>query len=195
MSGAEAVVGVVASGAGLASLAIQLLESVNKLKNFYSDVKDAPKTLEEIISSLEEIETIIEWLESHRERNEEPLDIIEKPVLRCCNRIKELESMVRPMELRIERSVKSKIKFAFRKKETAGIQAKLGRALQVLSFAVMVYQRYQSQRDQDRISQEGRAWKDTLIERIRHEFQLFSTDNAHQTAQLITSIIAPRCES
>jgi len=50
---AEVVLGVVASGAGLASLAIQLFESAKKLKSFRDVVKNAPDLLDELILDLE----------------------------------------------------------------------------------------------------------------------------------------------
>lgn len=43
----------VASGAGLMSLAIQLLESSQKLKDFYNASKDAPQTVADLSFELE----------------------------------------------------------------------------------------------------------------------------------------------
>jgi hypothetical protein len=55
MAEAVAVVGVVASGVSLASFALQLLDTVVKLRRLWTDIKDAP---EEVIELLSEIEVL-----------------------------------------------------------------------------------------------------------------------------------------
>ena len=52
MSGAEVILGVVAGGAGLASLSIQLAESAVKLKRLYHSMRNAPETLKEIADEI-----------------------------------------------------------------------------------------------------------------------------------------------
>lgn len=45
--------GAVASGAGLVSLSMQLLESSQKLKGFYDSCRDAPETVRQLYFDLE----------------------------------------------------------------------------------------------------------------------------------------------
>ena len=46
------ILGVVASGAGIASLAVQIIENVQKIKSFSDAVKDAPAQMEWMIAEL-----------------------------------------------------------------------------------------------------------------------------------------------
>jgi hypothetical protein len=55
MAEAVAVVGIIARGVSLASFALQLLESAVKLRRLWTDIKDAP---EEVIDLLSEIEVL-----------------------------------------------------------------------------------------------------------------------------------------
>jgi len=52
-SGAEAIVGLVAAGAGLASLVIQLGESATKLRKLYYAAKNAPRTIARLAFDLD----------------------------------------------------------------------------------------------------------------------------------------------
>ena len=56
----------VASIAGLASLAIQLTESVSTLRRFYRSVRNAPDALEELVSELETITLALREIERLR---------------------------------------------------------------------------------------------------------------------------------
>jgi hypothetical protein len=49
------VVGVVASGAGLASLAIQLLDGVNRLHTLYKDSRIVEQTVDDLVLDLKNI--------------------------------------------------------------------------------------------------------------------------------------------
>lgn len=65
MSGVDVILGVVAGGAGLASLSMQLAESANKLKRLYHSMKDAPSTLKEIADEIEIMSLSLRHLEQH----------------------------------------------------------------------------------------------------------------------------------
>ena len=63
------VLGVVAGGAGLLSLSIQLLESAKKLKNFNDSVRNAPERLVTLGFELETLSLMLQQLEAHRQRD------------------------------------------------------------------------------------------------------------------------------
>lgn len=58
----------VASGMAVASLPLQLVDSIIKIKNFLRHVKDAPKELERLIDLLERLEALLEDVRSLIER-------------------------------------------------------------------------------------------------------------------------------
>ncbi|KAH9871944.1 hypothetical protein J1614_006203 [Plenodomus biglobosus] len=58
----------VASGMAVASLSLQLVDSIIKIKNFLRHVKDAPKELERLIDLLERLEALLEDVRSLIER-------------------------------------------------------------------------------------------------------------------------------
>jgi hypothetical protein len=77
MSGAEVILGVVAGGAGLASLSIQLAESAVKLKRLYHSMKDAPETLKEIADEIKIMSLSLKHLERHRQSESQETDLLD----------------------------------------------------------------------------------------------------------------------
>lgn len=59
--------GAVASGAGLVSLSMQLLESTQKLKGFYDSSRDAPGTVRHLCFDLETMSIALRNIEGHRQ--------------------------------------------------------------------------------------------------------------------------------
>jgi hypothetical protein len=59
----------VASGAGLVSLAIQLLESSQKLKGLYNATRDAPRNVKDLCFDLETLSLQPRQLEQHRQHD------------------------------------------------------------------------------------------------------------------------------
>ena len=60
MSGAEAIVGFAAAGAGFLGLSLQLLETAQKLNELFHTVKDAPERFRDIHHSLGTLALTIE---------------------------------------------------------------------------------------------------------------------------------------
>ena len=58
--------GAVASGAGLISLSMQLLESSQKLKGFYDSCRDAPETVRQLCFDLETMSMALRHFEQYR---------------------------------------------------------------------------------------------------------------------------------
>jgi hypothetical protein len=60
------VFGAVASGVGLVSLALQLVDSAQKLKKLYNTTRDAPTTVADLCFELETMSLSLRQLNSHR---------------------------------------------------------------------------------------------------------------------------------
>jgi len=86
MSGAENILGVVAGGAGLASLSIQLAESAVKLKRLYHSMEDAPETLKEVADKLDIMSISLKHLERHRQSETHGTDLLEQCIENCRSR-------------------------------------------------------------------------------------------------------------
>lgn len=89
-----------ASVAGLASLAIQLTESVSKLRRFYRSVRNAPDTSEELIDELETVALALREVEREcTKRDVEGVspDLLARCVRSCERRAKRLQGVVDKM--------------------------------------------------------------------------------------------------
>jgi hypothetical protein len=73
----------VASGAGLLSLAIQLLESSRKLKGFYDTSKDAPQAVADLSFELETMSLPLHQLEKHRRTDTLDDSLLDRCVINC----------------------------------------------------------------------------------------------------------------
>lgn len=75
--------GAVASGAGLISLAMQLLESAEKLHGFYHTSEYAPETLRELAEEMETISLSLRHLEQHRQHDDTLDDLLDRCIGSC----------------------------------------------------------------------------------------------------------------
>lgn len=83
MSGAEVILGVVAGGAGLASLSIQLAESAVKLKRLYHSMKHAPENLKEIADEIGIMSLSLKHLERQRQNESHGADLLDSCIENC----------------------------------------------------------------------------------------------------------------
>jgi hypothetical protein len=72
MSGVGEVVGLAASGAGLVSLAGQLLQGILYLHDFFEGMKDVPENISELKVELDALKTILCRLQKHSSHNAQP---------------------------------------------------------------------------------------------------------------------------
>jgi hypothetical protein len=96
--------GAVASGAGLISLAVQLLESSQKLKAFCNAGKDAPKAVAELNFQLETMSLSLQNLERHRQSGVLDDELLSRCIQTCTEMVRKIESAVGKMERQLQKS-------------------------------------------------------------------------------------------
>jgi hypothetical protein len=136
------IVGVVASGAGLASLAIQLSSSALKLKRFRNNVRNAPKALHDIIHEIETHSLLFKMIERdppHTKSNLDPA-IMSRCLEMCQEATSRIEETASTLERRLESgSISASIKTALKERELQDMFGRLERAKTTLQLAWQIY--------------------------------------------------------
>lgn len=133
--------GAVASGAGLLSLSIELIESVQKLKSFYDASKNAPETVAQLCFDLETMSLSLRQLEQHQQQ-----EIVDKNKLlaRCvetCSRmVAKIQQAVSKIERVLQQSrMKGRVYMAFKDPEIRKLLSDMEHAKTSMSLAYMSY--------------------------------------------------------
>lgn len=135
--------GAVASGAGLISLAVQLLESSQKLKAFCSASKDAPEAVEELGYELETMSLSLRQLESHRRSDVSGDELLGRCILTCTKMTGKIKIAVSKMEHRLQRSrAVGAFRAAFKEPEIRKLLQDLEHAKSSMLLAYMSYCQY-----------------------------------------------------
>jgi len=130
----------VASGAGLVSLAIQLLESSQKLKGLYSAAKDAPNNVKDLCFDLETLSLQLRQLEQHRQHDHLDTELLNRCIAQCERRTAKVSDVVDDMTRYIRRSVAfGKLYAAFKEPEVGRLLDELERAKSSLSLTYISY--------------------------------------------------------
>ncbi|WYZ34276.1 hypothetical protein EsH8_I_000552 [Colletotrichum jinshuiense] len=139
MSGAEALLGIVAGGAGLLSLGIQLGEVALKLRRIYHKVKDAPQTVANLAFSLETMAIALRELEEYRHENSTGV-ILDRCILECQRGVAEAQRLTNVMEDRLARHPKlgGKVYAAFRDRDINALLDDLEKAKSSLELTYMI---------------------------------------------------------
>jgi hypothetical protein len=132
--------GAVASGAGLMSLSMQLLESSQKLKNFYDASKDAPQTVADLSFELETMSLSLRQLVIHRQADISSDTLLGRCMTTCTLMTTKIEAAVNKMEnlLRKSRSI-GRMYAAFKEPEISKLLESLEHAKSSMLFAYMSY--------------------------------------------------------
>jgi hypothetical protein len=130
----------VASGAGLLSLAIQLLESSRKLKDFYNASKDVPQTVADLSFELETMSLSLRQLETHRRADILDDQLLGRCVITCTRMTVKVEAAVAKMDhlLKRFRGV-GMVYTAFKEPEMRKLLEELEYAKSSMLFAYMSY--------------------------------------------------------
>jgi hypothetical protein len=134
--------GVAAGVFGVVSLSIQLAESVQKVKGFYANVKNAPPRLADLLEEIAEMSELIKELE-HEQRS---TSVATSPLMNRC-----IESSLTAVEyfttfsLELDTRVKRRkigggVKFALDQEEIERMLNRVERAKSLLTLAYMQYQ-------------------------------------------------------
>jgi hypothetical protein len=141
MSGLEAIFGLVASGAGLLSLSVQLIECATRLKKIYHAAQDAPKTIARLVSGLEIMAMALRQLEQHRQQGNPAEALLIRCIAECQLGIAEIQLLVKQMEDYMTRYTRlsGKLYAAFQQRDMKELLQNLERAKSSLELACMIY--------------------------------------------------------
>ncbi|KAK5132149.1 hypothetical protein LTR08_000306 [Meristemomyces frigidus] len=149
------ILGVVSAGAGLVSLSMQLLDSAQKLKRFYDDATNAPKTLDKLSIDLRTLALLLRELERYRVNNDDGSDAL---LLQCLSRLREevyeIRALVVKLDQRLRGSrVRVKLSTAFKEPEIQRCLMSLESAKSSVLLAHQLYTQLRQQRDAERLQQ------------------------------------------
>jgi chromosome segregation ATPase len=130
----------VASGAGLVSLAIQLLESSQKLKSLYNATKDAPRNVKDLCFDLETLSLQLRQLEQHRQHDHLDTELLDRCIAQCERRTEKVSDVVEDMTRYIQRSVTfGRLYVALKEPEVEKLLDELERTKSSLSLTYISY--------------------------------------------------------
>jgi hypothetical protein len=96
--------GAVASGAGLVSLSMQLLESTQKLKGFCDLMKDAPETIRQLCFDLETMSMALRQFEQYRQNDVSGSELLGRCILACDQAVAKVKSAVDKVDRLLSRA-------------------------------------------------------------------------------------------
>lgn len=132
--------GAVASGAGLMSLSMQLLESSQKLKSFYNASKDAPQTVADLSFELETMSLSLRQLVIHRQADISNDTLLGRCMTTCTLMTTKIEAAVNKMENLLRKSCSiGRMYAAFKEPEISKLLESLEHAKSSMLFAYTSY--------------------------------------------------------
>jgi hypothetical protein len=147
MSGAEVILGVVAGGAGLASLSIQLAESAVKLKRLYHSMRNAPETLTEIADEIHLMSLSLQHLERHRQNENHGADLLDRCISNCRSHTTKITLLTEKISQKIDNaSLSGRLYASMRERDLDKLLGDLARARSALHLAVDLYHRAEGER-------------------------------------------------
>lgn len=147
MSGAEVILGVVAGGAGLASLSIQLAESALKLKRLYHSIRNAPETLTEIADEIHLMSLSLQHLERHRQNENHGADLLNRCIENCRSHTTKITLLTEKISQKIDNaSLTGRLYASMRERDLDKLLGDLARARSALHLAVELYHRAEEER-------------------------------------------------
>ncbi|KAF2164836.1 hypothetical protein M409DRAFT_56208 [Zasmidium cellare ATCC 36951] len=141
--------GVIAGGAGMASLAIQLGESAVKARRLYHAARDAPETLQHVTFEIETFSLVLHEIARHGQSYDlEDSDTLVRCVRMCEQSVTRIRNAVNKLESLINRHSRlGKLRAAVDEKEISKACTDLERAKTTLGIALQLYSEYQRAKD------------------------------------------------
>jgi hypothetical protein len=96
--------GAVASGAGLVSLSMQLLESTQKLKGFCDMMKDAPETAQQLCFDLETMAMALRQFEHYRQADVVGSELLNRCIVACDQAVAKVKTAVDKIDRLLSRA-------------------------------------------------------------------------------------------
>ncbi|KAF1357070.1 hypothetical protein BDV97DRAFT_394928 [Delphinella strobiligena] len=128
---------------GIASIAIQLVDTTQQLRSFVGDVKHAPQDVAEM---LEHVDTFGEMIQDIAAEEQEHLNIFvkNKYLKRCLTQyereIQAISVLLEHLAESVRRSkLKGSLRTVFRTRDVQKLASKLEKAQELLTFAFQIY--------------------------------------------------------
>jgi hypothetical protein len=135
--------GVATGGMSVASLAIQIVDTIERLHKFWRAIKDAPKNIIDTLDELEVLGGMLMHLHSHLKEDElsNPSDVAARRSLDYCRRVaRELGVIACDLQQGMNGSNARRrwtvVKYVGKKSALDELQARLERAKSMLSLAI-----------------------------------------------------------
>ncbi|KIY03454.1 uncharacterized protein Z520_00145 [Fonsecaea multimorphosa CBS 102226] len=188
MSGVEAVFGLAASGAGLLSLSIQLVECAAKLKRIYHAARDAPRIIARLQLGLETMALALRQLEQRRQQRTASDALLARCIVECELHTAEIQELIDKMEDRLSKDAKigGRLYAAFKQRDVKELLDGLEKAKSSLELAYMMYLGEEQMR-RDQAYTDMLALHGTLINGLQAQV---SAGNASLSQQL-TLLVQP----
>ncbi len=148
---AEVVVGVIASGISIGTLAAQITSSIIKLKSYWDQVQDAPEDMLDLIEELEDLNQLLIDIEEDQRQNPMSNLILDPSSSSRClqhckrgaTRLKELtDSLSEDMKGNSRSKRKwASVKLVLKKDKTDRYRMKLQRVISLLNLSHQIYTR------------------------------------------------------
>ncbi|ETI26091.1 hypothetical protein G647_02868 [Cladophialophora carrionii CBS 160.54] len=141
MSGVEAIIGLVAGGAGFVSLAFQLMESTTKLKRIYHAAQDAPTTLSRLTFDLETMAMALRQLDQHRQAGTPTETLLARCIIACERATTQIKELVDKLEtcLAGHKKIRGKLYTAFKQHDVRELLDNLENAKSSLHIAYTMH--------------------------------------------------------
>jgi hypothetical protein len=133
-----------ASGIAVASLAIQLVDSVREIHRFFRTLKDAPEELDRLLDLLEHMELMLDNIAKLVDRDSDISPSVLKAIQSCEKALNKLDGLIQ--KVKRDSSAQSPLKrslgffkFACKKEEVEDIERQLDRAVSNLNMVMTYY--------------------------------------------------------
>ena len=135
--------GAVASGAGLLSLSMQLLESSQKLKSFYDTTRNAPDAVARLSAELNMMSLALRQFESYRQQDIFGSELLRRSIESCERAVSRIQIAVNKIDglLRGSRFA-GRVYMGFKDPEVRGLLEEMEHAKSFLQLAYMEYCQY-----------------------------------------------------
>jgi len=135
--------GAVASGAGLVSLSMQLLESTQKLKGFYDSCRDAPDTVRQLCFDLETMALALRQFEQYRQNDLSGSELLGHCIVACNQAVAKIKTAVDKIDwLLCKTRFAGRLYMGFKEPEVRRLLEDVERAKSSMALAYMSYCQY-----------------------------------------------------
>jgi hypothetical protein len=135
--------GAVASGAGLVSLSMQLLDSAQKLKGFYDTSKDAPDTVARLCFDLETMALALRQFEQYRQNDVVGSELLGRCIKACDQAVAKIKAAVEKVDRLLSKArFAGKVYMGFKEPEVRRLLEEMEHAKSSMLLAYTSYCQY-----------------------------------------------------